>query len=794
MRKLWVSRVSVFCAAMMLISCGTAISYAQTTDSAPAVVKREPLTKGPAKRVIEEAAPERVFTCQSFYLTFSITPSTGAWQIKEKMSHTQNGQVWASDPKKPFGRVSYQIDDKFFTSELTTCDIEHFKGGLKLTFHPVENIQDMDLSMLVMPLSNHPALNFSVHPSQKLKITSLTLFENAFPVTSNDLNSGVIIPVREGIFVPANTAKTFEKSFTDSDYEGCHMRLWGLQKNNTAAFLTWSDPGTTLGITSKLVDGQQVITTSITQQTKPQGFTFNLCGTGDFNNIAERYRVIAQKNGLVETWATKAAEHTGRQKLFGATNYKLWCMIYRQMDEASKEEKSCSVNWTFEEAVKVAEHLKNDLKMDDVLFTMGGWINRGYDNQHPDVLPAAPECGGNFGLRQAVWGIQNLGYTACLHDNYQDIYKDSPSWDEKLLAKNQDGSIRMGGVWAGGRAYIVCSQESYKLAQRPQNLPAIKRLTQAHSYFIDTTYAAGLSDCYDKMHPITRQQDIEWKQMLSDYARETFGVFGSEDGREWAIPHADFFEGITGVSGKDYHNLNTEEMGAVLLPIFEMVYHDCIAAYGKYGYDINKTAPYVLRHISMGRPMHHHDVPVHLYWENFTPAEYNADPVAMYAQANGGWAEGMHPYDIYVKNAHEILSPLNKITAEMKLTRFDYLSADKTVTRSIFQKDNDTVIVFVNYGDADFRTVSDFSKKDIVLGQYGFTVESRDFVAFNAKEYDGKTYETPSLFTLKTLTKDPVWNSTQVQVFHGFGESQLSFNGDSYTVEKEAVISTTAKK
>ena len=29
---------------------------------------------------------------------------------------------------------------------------------------------------------------------------------------------------------------------------------------------------------------------------------------------------------------------------------------------------------------------------------MGGWTHRGYDNQHPDILPANPECGGNEGL------------------------------------------------------------------------------------------------------------------------------------------------------------------------------------------------------------------------------------------------------------------------------------------------------------------------------------------------------------------------------------------------------------
>ena len=44
--------------------------------------------------------------------------------------------------------------------------------------------------------------------------------------------------------------------------------------------------------------------------------------------------------------------------------------------------------------------------MDDVLFTMGGWIHRSYDNQHPDILPAAPECGGNWELRKAVWAIR----------------------------------------------------------------------------------------------------------------------------------------------------------------------------------------------------------------------------------------------------------------------------------------------------------------------------------------------------------------------------------------------------
>ncbi|MCX8108201.1 MAG: DUF5696 domain-containing protein, partial [Verrucomicrobiae bacterium] len=260
--------------------------------------------------------------------------------------------------------------------------------------------------------------------------------------------------------------------------------------------------------------------------------------------------------------------------------------------------------------------LYRDLGLKRVLFLMGGWIRRGYDNQHPDILPAAPECGGNEGLADCAQRVMNLGYIFGLHDNYQDIYRDSPSWDESLIMKAPDGSLVKGGHWAGGRAYLTCSKRALDLARRPQNLPAVKNLTRANAYFIDTTYAAGLQECHDPNHPLTRQDDMKWKQELSDYARSLFGIFGSECGREWALPHSDFFEGLTGVSGRAYHDANLlSSVGGVVVPLFELVYRDCIAMYGKYGYDPANAAEYVLQHIVVGRPMHYHNVPPHLYWK-----------------------------------------------------------------------------------------------------------------------------------------------------------------------------------
>jgi hypothetical protein len=109
---------------------------------------------------------------------------------------------------------------------------------------------------------------------------------------------------------------------------------------------------------------------------------------------------------------------------------------------------------------------------------------------------------------------------------------------------------------------------------------------------------------------------MKWKQALSDYARDQFGIFGSECGREWAIPHSDFFEGLTGVSGHAYHDTGLlDKLGATVVPLFEIVYRDGIAMYGKYGYDVSQAAEYVLQHISLGRPLNYHSIPSHLYWK-----------------------------------------------------------------------------------------------------------------------------------------------------------------------------------
>ncbi|MGO9915860.1 MAG: hypothetical protein ACLQIB_14290 [Isosphaeraceae bacterium] len=48
------------------------------------------------------------------------------------------------------------------------------------------------------------------------------------------------------------------------------------------------------------------------------------------------------------------------------------------------------------------------------------------DGPWQDEQPTAlEECGGDQALAEAIRRIQDLGYFACLHDNYQDMYCDA---------------------------------------------------------------------------------------------------------------------------------------------------------------------------------------------------------------------------------------------------------------------------------------------------------------------------------------------------------------------------------
>jgi len=233
-------------------------------------------------------------------------------------------------------------------------------------------------------------------------VENARLLDDAFWLTDAEVGY-VVVPVREGLMIPSNSGRAFTHTFDTFAYEGCHMEMLGTVKDGSAVLVTWHDPYVAAEIRSTInaaaAPARQVLSTSLDLRKTAKAIRIQFLGRGDYVTVAKAYREAAKRKGWLITWEKKLKETPEASMLVGASNFKLWHCLDRRLDYKMNE-KSVTVNWTFREVAEIAEHLKRDLGIDRALFMIGGWIYRGFDNQHPDIVPACPECGGNEALAE----------------------------------------------------------------------------------------------------------------------------------------------------------------------------------------------------------------------------------------------------------------------------------------------------------------------------------------------------------------------------------------------------------
>jgi hypothetical protein len=725
------------------------------------------------------------------YIKISIS-NNGSYQILDKQAQV----IWHSNPYMArFGSAAFRIEKIPRNHSLDNFEMSTDNGEVRMKYR--SPIDKAELTINMKLLDDGKTLDLSYEPKEGLEIENIRILDDGFCITNNE-KGYVVVPVREGAIIPSNSNLAFIRRFGTFDYEGCHMEMLGIVKDNSAVLVTWHNPNVTAEVKSTIstadVKAKQVLSVSLDLTRTARSIRIHFLGEGNYTTIAKAYREIAKEKGWLVTWKEKLRKTPEDVKLFGASNFTFWHLLERRLDYKLNE-KFVTINWTFQEVAEIAEHLRNDLGIERALLRIGGWIYKGYDNYHPDILPANQECGGNEKLAEASRRIKKLGYFFSLHDNYQLMTENSPSYNVDYITKTPDGRTVSNGFWAGGPTWLICSKKYMDLAKR--NLPEVKRLFAPNAYFVDQTTADNLQECFDPNHPLTKEEDMHYKQSICDYAKSIFGIFGSECGREWAIPHCDFFEGLSGVSGRYYHsyNLNPDELGLKVIPLFEMVYRDCIAIYGKYDYDYAKAAEYVIHHILMGRPLNYHTWEKGLYWKRASKEEPSGWPydISCFIRADNGWAEGMCLIDRFIKNTHEVLSPLHEITACMTVTKHEFSTSHFGVEHVVFGEDMDIVANKASGEYSGTRRYRDYVHNSkmggkVILPPYGFVIESPTFVAFHALTWDGAEYNKPVLFTIRSLDGKPINDSNKIRVFHGFGEQKLKLKGQILTVAKEEIF------
>jgi len=730
-----------------------------------------------------------ILKLRSDSLLVEVDEATGQWSLLDKRS----GVRWPSEGSAAKGNIP-ALKGNFVKAEQGNKSIRLMNStGSVMVFELIDGGKAVELRY------------------ESVGDGNIRIFDDLLSIDSSQ-EGYVIVPCREGLLIGVDGDKSFKRIFGSSDYEGSHMNMFGIVKNNSALIVTWDNMYVFPEVERKVSGSSQKLITTFELRKSARTLRLHPIGKGDVNTIASEYRKIGESKGYAVTLKDKIIRNPNVEKLIGACNLKLWHLYIQRMNRESTKIKYRKVRWTFEETARIAEHMRNDLDIDRCLYIIGGWIKGGYDNGHPDILPANEPFGGNEGLIDALGRIERLGYISCLHDNYQDMYRNAKGYDQKYTQKRKDGTPVQGGYWFGGVPDIVCSQMQLELARRPQNLPEVQRLFSPQCYFVDTVFAVGPKECYDPAHPTDRNGDLVWKKQLSDYTRALFGMFGSECGREWGIPHSEVFEGLTSVFGRPFHDKTMEKIGAAVIPFWEMVYHDCTICYGKYSCKPENADKSVAQHVLYARPFFHHfneTYPDHLYWQRECGKSSDEDAaadavkaawgdeqqepwcfspeVSVFSRGDNGWAEGFDPLDVFMKNTHEILSPLNQVTAHDRLTNLQFLTPDRSLVRAVYGYGKGATIIIVNFAPTDAKVASNLGGH-ITLPQWGFSVESPSFAAFYARTWNGVDYDKGAVFTLRTKDGKGLKDSKKIRVFHGFGKESINFKGKQYKVNKEKVI------
>ena len=302
-----------------------------------------------------------------------------------------------------------------------------------------------------------------------------------------------------------------------------------------------------------------------------RSLTYIFLARGGYVAQAKRYRLYAKSIGLFKTLSQKRAENPNVDKLVGAVNV-----------------------WTWDDnRVALCREMKG-LGMGRVLWS-------------------------NAGSPQEIAAINALGYLTSRYDIYQDVYPPDPDappwlsqagWPQDLvhlpngdwmkgwadIRKRPDGSqlVFQGGVINSARG----------LARAKAMIPADLKKTPLACRFLDTTTASPWREDYNPLHPLTRSQDRHYKMALLDFcSRREKLVVGTETGIDPSVPFVDYYEGMMSLapyrlpdSGRDLMDYKTPTPDFVKfqigpfyrIPLWELVYHDCVVADWYWGDSTNK--------------------------------------------------------------------------------------------------------------------------------------------------------------------------------------------------------------
>ena len=294
----------------------------------------------------------------------------------------------------------------------------------------------------------------------------------------------------------------------------------------------------------------------------------------DYNTLCKIYRNYVNEQGRLRTLAEKAARNPSVDQLIGCAF--LHKGIKTQVQENSDffDPANPDKNNHLTSFAQREEELRklHELGVEKVYLHLDGWAQPGYDNQHPDYLPACKEAGGWEGMKRLADTAHACGYLFGIHDQYRDYYLAAPSFDENYACRLPDGTIPRHQRWAGGpQSYLCATQTPYYVKRNFSEIE--KNGIHLDGAYLDVFTCNEGDECDNPEHRMTRRECYEFRGKCFEYLLSQGILPSSEEVSDWAVPSLVFCH----YAPYDFmmKKPGTPKEG-IPVPLYNLVYHDCV--------------------------------------------------------------------------------------------------------------------------------------------------------------------------------------------------------------------------
>lgn len=421
---------------------------------------------------------------------------------------------------------------------------------------------------------------------------------------------------------------------------------------------------------------------SLGKFTYPRKLIWHFADQRSYLALAKRYRAYAQELGLIVPFSQKLQANPELKRLFGAPD--VWGNASLQFARAAKE-----------------AGIRR-------LIVQG--------RMPPDQM------------RQ----VNELGYITSEYDNYTDIL---PVDSEDKIDRSHDLIPQSAVLRADGermKAWLTFDKKTQFMKRCPalwlrtaqKDIPKVLAEYPFLGRFIDVTTAEDLYECYDPAHPLTRAQKRQCGVDLLSYVRSLKLIVGGEHGIWWAVPHADYFEGM--MSCNSYFSWpaghlippksKTEEFtspwGNELppwdeyerwgighrerAPLWELVFHDCVVTTWYWG----DSSDFLLQAAPEITPK-----------KDAFNVLYGTIPLLWADRRKGSWE---NQREVFLRTYRNTCL-LHEAIAGTEMLSHEFVTPDRDVQKTTF---SDGTVVVVNFGGKPYELLIAGSKH--VLPQNGF--------------------------------------------------------------------------